>query len=224
MRCARCDRIVRSTRLARDRSDRLVFGWCDACLSATGCTVLEGPSVRLRARRPPLRRRVRRLADSWQRSGGLNGPAGRRLAMLVLSAILGVWSLVLALLGGWRWLSPPTGPVSPLGNGTSALLLAGAGGMAVLGLVLWSALLAPPRRRALLRRLGRFTIGLVASLAFALAVSRATGSPARLVLSSALAGYLASWLLTSRRRPGRGDPFTTAAPIARGPKRPTRPS
>ncbi len=224
MRCARCDRIVHPPTLALDPSDHLVFGWCSTCLAATGCTLLDGPTWPLRVRRPPLRRRLRRLALSWRRTGGLHGPAGRRLALLGLIATLQLWALVFALLGLWRWLRPIPTPPRVLVPGTPALLLAGATALSLTGLSLWPVLLPPSRRPALLRRLRHFVLGLVATLSFALALALSTGSPALPLLGCALLGFLAYWLVTPRlRRSGPHTPRPPAAPASR-PRRPTRPS
>lgn len=222
MRCTRCDRIVGKTRIALDREDRLVFGWCDACLSATGCTVQEGPSARIQGYGAALRHRLRRFLIAWRRAGGWRGSSSRRLVQLGFCGMLGGWALILATLGAWRLDSPAGDATGFWGTGLTLLLLVGAGGMAMLSLALWTALLPSPRRGELRRRFARFTIGLIACLALVSPLVWLNGGRLGSVFSSAIFGYLVSWLLIPRLR--RARPSRPSTPAALLPSRPRWPS
>lgn len=213
MRCARCDRPALPPTLGRDPAGRLVFGWCASCLAEAGCTPAEGPSLPLRVRRPPWRRRLRRLTRAWRRSGGLHGPAGRRLVRLGLAATASAGSLGLALAAALR-ASAPGPPPSP--SGATLGLIAGSALLALGALALRPSARRGPGRPGPAPRLAAFVLGLVPALATGLYLASLRLGHVALVAGWGLALYLLSrWLSARTRRRGDGGPRAPAASTAR---------
>jgi hypothetical protein len=77
----------------------------------------------------------------------------RRLAMSGMCGLALAWALILAFVGGWKIPGSVADGASPLGNGTTPLLVGGAGMMALMSLGFWFALIGPRLRRGVALRL-----------------------------------------------------------------------
>jgi hypothetical protein len=173
MRCTRCDRYAVPLVLGRDRKDRLVFGWCPACLAETACTPVLAAAAPLYVRRPPLRRRLR----TWLRRRRVRGgprpreadTGGQRIGAWVI-ALLGIWASVLAVAGFAELVRPPRAATGAPLPGGAPMLLGGAVMLALIGLAFRLALAAQGLR------VGRRR-GLLGALAMAAGTSRLTRRP-----------------------------------------------
>lgn len=173
MRCTRCDRLAVPQAIGITPEGDLVFGWCLECLEGTGCSGIEvaprhrRSSTRLSLHeRVPLplakvraRRRARARARALERAEPRPRPGIlelRRKIVAAVAGLLGLWGLVLVSAGLTLRARRGGGPVSPLGNGTPALLIGGGATTALVGLSLWahssgSAWLRSPRSLRLIQ-------------------------------------------------------------------------
>lgn len=205
MRCARCDSVAVPPCLGRLPDGRLVFGWCRACMTDAGCEFLDPP------RRP--RRTLPRLR--WPRPAtAAAGDDGRRLALFGVLGLMAAWGLILAFIGGMKL---PAGrrfdaAASPFGNGSGALLVGGAGAMAVVSLMVWLALLGRGRRGRLLLRMTQVGSAVAAFAALFWGVLRHQPKQDPWIVGVAALAMLVSW--GAGRRLRTGPP--AARPVRRG--------
>jgi len=131
MRCARCDRLAIPQAVGRMPNGQVVFGWCLDCMEAAGCVRIK----RARGARAFRRRRRRPLTMEERRATGL----------ALVALFLGLWGLVLAVVGIWKTLRPVRGHWNAYGNGTPSVLLVGGAALGIAGLTLAAVALAHAR-------------------------------------------------------------------------------
>jgi hypothetical protein len=142
MRCTRCDGFAVPQALGRLPDGRLAFGWCLSCLETTGCAIVAVGRVGGRRRRPsslldlppaeaatPAARAIHEDIPIARRGRDLH-----RATLTVVAAVMGIWGLMLGLLGvvtpeGWLATEAagdlrPVVRVAALGMGLTGLILA----------------------------------------------------------------------------------------------------
>jgi hypothetical protein len=185
MRCTRCNRPAVPQAVGRTPEGDLVFGWCLACLEATGCReivaarpvrrastalVLQEP----RAPRLLLKTLSRARVASDRRTGRAGTADPRRRVIVVVAWGLWLWGLTLVAAGVvLRSLRGPNPPRS-VGPGNPVLLIGGGAATALVALFLLATAFGnarpPARPRAAAAGLLRLTqlaalLGVLALLA-----------------------------------------------------------
>lgn len=138
MRCTRCDRPAIPQAVGQTPEGLVVFGWCVRCLEETQCRRIVVSRRRRSARSLWKRARQWRPTARGPERPGAHPLDDRRRVVGAVALILSVWGLVLVAAGWVLGRRHAPGPVSPLGNGTPAMLVAGGGATVVVALALWA--------------------------------------------------------------------------------------
>lgn len=142
MRCTRCDRPTIPQAIGVTPAGLFVFGWCVACLDATGCQRI---AVAERSRGVPTRLTLE-SSISWTSLRTRRRPdplSDRRRLAGAVSLVLSLWGLLLFSVGLSLWaLGLPRATLAPSPSafrvGGPSLLIGGGGATAAVGFLLWS--------------------------------------------------------------------------------------
>lgn len=189
MRCTRCDRIALPQVLARAPDGRLVFGWCPACLASESCVVIDEEPAPLQIHpREPAGRRVRRIVRRTRRA--MRQPrsqeATRRLAGVGIAGLMAAWALILAFVGGWKWIGA--------GDGRGLMLLTGSGTMALVSLLVWVAVIGSIDAPSVVLKVVQVAATVIAAGLLAVAISRGGANPASLPCMIACGLLVLAWI------------------------------
>jgi 4-amino-4-deoxy-L-arabinose transferase-like glycosyltransferase len=182
VRCTRCDRIVVPQAVGLTPAGLVVFGWCLTCLAEQGCTLVESPGDGPFAPRGSRKRRAR-----WRRWRGPRARS-RRLALVLIAAVMAIWSALLMVVGAVLLASPA--PPRPF---PAPALLAGGGMMAATSLALWLASLDLGRRTLALLKVVQVAAAVVSFGVLALGIARHDPQHNPLVVGVAAAAFATAW-------------------------------
>jgi hypothetical protein len=195
MRCARCDRIAVPQVLAQLPDGRLAFGLCGGCVREDGGVILRVGRIGGRRRLVVGPRRVSRLLPRLHDAPtplaqclAIRPPVARarpepatpkatataphERSLRGLAGLLAGWGLMLGVLGLSSPFGHPGAPPGPFGGGSPGLMLAGAVVTGAVALWIWTAAMAPSRRRRGALRALRHGTAVVALLAIVAGIVR----------------------------------------------------